>query len=45
MATVRWNDMRFAGGIYSLNDRRPNPFAVVIRIGPDGHILDETLGR
>ena len=45
VATVRWNDMRFAGGIYSLNDRRPDPFAVVIRIGPEGHILSETLGR
>ena len=45
LATVRWNDVRFAGGIYSLNDRRPDPFAVIIRIGPDGHILDETLGR
>jgi membrane-bound metal-dependent hydrolase YbcI (DUF457 family) len=45
VAAVRWNDMRFAGGIYSLNDRRPDPFAVVIRIGPDGHILSETLGR
>jgi hypothetical protein len=45
VATVRWNDMRFAGGLYSLNDRRFDPFAVVIRIGPDGRILDETLGR
>ena len=45
LATVRWNDVRFAGGIYSMNDRRPDPFAVVIRIGPDGHVVDETLGR
>jgi hypothetical protein len=45
VATVRWNDMRFAGGIYSLNDRRPDPFTVVIRLGPDGHTLDDPLGR
>jgi membrane-bound metal-dependent hydrolase YbcI (DUF457 family) len=45
VATVRWNDMRFTGGVYSLGDRRPDPFSVVVRIGPDGRILEERIGR
>ena len=45
LATVRWNDMRFVGGVYSLADRRPDPFNLVVRVGPDGRPIEETLGR
>ncbi len=45
-ATVRWNDMRFAGGITSLTSPRPpDPFTVVVRLAPNGRVLEETLGR
>ncbi len=45
-AIVRWNDMRFAGGIVELSaPRRPDPFAVTVRIAPDGHVVEERLGR
>ena len=38
-ATVRWNDMRFAGGLFSLaSPRRPDPFTVTVRLAPDGSI-------
>jgi hypothetical protein len=45
---VRWTDMRFAGGPLGLDQppmRRVNPFTAIIRIGPDGRILEESLGR
>ena len=45
VATVRWNDMRFVGGLYSLAGRVPDPFNLVIRLGPDGRVLGEQLGR
>jgi inner membrane protein len=47
ITTVRWTDMRFAGGVLTLEQpvRRPDPFTAVVRIGPDGRILDERLGR
>ena len=45
VATVRWHDMRFVGGMYSLAERRVDPFNVLVRIGPDGRILEESLGR
>jgi membrane-bound metal-dependent hydrolase YbcI (DUF457 family) len=43
VTTVRWTDMRFAGGIVSLNrpPRRPSPFGAVVRVGPDGRILSQ----
>jgi membrane-bound metal-dependent hydrolase YbcI (DUF457 family) len=46
--TVRWSDMRFAGGPLGLDQqpaRRVNPFTAIVRIGPDGRILEEALGR
>lgn len=44
-ATVRWNDIRFAGGVFSLNEpRRPDPFTVVVRLGADGRVTSERLG-
>jgi membrane-bound metal-dependent hydrolase YbcI (DUF457 family) len=48
VTTVRWNDMRFVGGSIVSDQpvRRPfDPFAVTVRIGPEGQILQETLGR
>ena len=47
ITTVRWTDMRFAGGVLTLEQpvRRPDPFTAVVRIGADGRILDERLGR
>ena len=45
-ATVRWNDMRFAGGIFSLaSPRRPDPFTVTVRFAPDGSIVQQQMGR
>jgi hypothetical protein len=39
--------MRFAGGVLTLEQpvRRPDPFTAVVRIDPEGRILDERLGR
>jgi membrane-bound metal-dependent hydrolase YbcI (DUF457 family) len=42
-ATVRWSDMRFIGMRRSLGPGQTDPFSVVIRIAPDGHILAEQL--
>jgi hypothetical protein len=42
-ATVRWSDMRFVGMRRSLGPAQRDPFSVVIRIGPDGRVLDEQL--
>jgi membrane-bound metal-dependent hydrolase YbcI (DUF457 family) len=42
-ATVRWNDMRFLGMRRSLGPAQNDPFSVVIRIAPDGHVLAEQL--
>ena len=48
ITTVRWSDMRFAGGPLGLDQqptRRVAPFTAIVRIGPDGGILEESLGR
>ena len=42
-ATVRWNDMRFIGMRRSLGPAQNDPFSVVIRIAPDGHVVAEQL--
>jgi membrane-bound metal-dependent hydrolase YbcI (DUF457 family) len=46
IATVRWTDVRFVGTLIALDQplRRNDPFTAVIRLAPDGHILDERLG-
>jgi membrane-bound metal-dependent hydrolase YbcI (DUF457 family) len=43
--TVRWADMRYAGGLLALGRQNstPNPFTATIRIGPSGDVLLETL--
>ncbi|OLD57251.1 MAG: hypothetical protein AUI64_00890 [Acidobacteria bacterium 13_1_40CM_2_64_6] len=47
VTTVRWEDMRFADRPMSPNPNnpRPNLFTAVVRIGGDGQILEERLGR
>jgi membrane-bound metal-dependent hydrolase YbcI (DUF457 family) len=46
ITTVRFTDMRFAAGPATLDQpvNRATPFTALIRIGPDGRILQETLG-
>ncbi len=45
--TVRWSDMRFVGGILTLDQPtgRPDPFSAVVHIQPDGRVDSERLGR
>jgi membrane-bound metal-dependent hydrolase YbcI (DUF457 family) len=45
VATVRWSDMRFVGGLTANAPRAVNMFTVLVRIGPDGRVLEEALGR
>jgi hypothetical protein len=43
-ATVRWTDVRFAGGVFELNGpRRLSPFSLVVQIAPDGRVSGERL--
>jgi membrane-bound metal-dependent hydrolase YbcI (DUF457 family) len=47
IASVRWNDIRFVGGVIALDQpvRAPGPFEVNVRVAPDGSIIGERLGR
>jgi membrane-bound metal-dependent hydrolase YbcI (DUF457 family) len=47
VTTVRWTDMRFAGGMVALDQptRGASLFTATVRIDADGRILHETLGR
>ena len=44
---VRWTDVRFVVGMISLDQPGPGPdlFTATVRIGADGQILQESLGR
>jgi membrane-bound metal-dependent hydrolase YbcI (DUF457 family) len=46
-SVVRWSDMRFAGGIAGLAQptRSVNPFTAIVRLGPDGRVLEERITR
>ena len=45
-ATVRWTDVRFVGGPLGTEaPRPPNLFNLVVRLGRDGRILQEEIGR
>jgi hypothetical protein len=46
-ATVRWSDMRFAGGVAGLEQptRSVNPFTAIIRIDPAGRVVEERIVR
>ena len=45
--TVRWNDMRFVGGVLALDQPAPRAglFSVTVRLDPAGEILSATLGQ
>jgi membrane-bound metal-dependent hydrolase YbcI (DUF457 family) len=47
ITAVRWSDMRFAGGMPGLDERgsRAIPFTATVRIGAEGQVLEERLGR
>ena len=47
ITTVRFTDVRFAGGLVTLDQptSRGNMFTAMVRIGADGQILEESLGR
>jgi hypothetical protein len=46
VTTVRWTDVRFAGGLVALDQPAPRSglFTATVRIGPDGTVLEEFLG-
>jgi membrane-bound metal-dependent hydrolase YbcI (DUF457 family) len=46
VTTVRWTDVRFAGGPFTLERQttRANMFTATVRVAPDGRILGERLG-
>lgn len=47
VTTVRWTDVRFAGGLFSLDQPAPrtNLFTATVKVAADGRILEERLGR
>jgi hypothetical protein len=46
VTTVRWTDVRFAGGPMALDQRggRSSMFTATVRVAPDGAILEQFLG-
>jgi membrane-bound metal-dependent hydrolase YbcI (DUF457 family) len=46
-AIVRFSDMRFAGGLFSLNQpqRGPDPFTLTVQLDADGQVRSEKIGR
>ena len=46
VTTVRWTDMRFAGGSFALDQQGPrtNPFTATVRLGAAGQAIEEFLG-
>ena len=47
VTTVRWTDMRFAGGVAGLEQptRSVNPFTAMVRIDPTGKIIEQRIVR
>ncbi|MCU1384348.1 MAG: hypothetical protein JWL71_3045 [Acidobacteria bacterium] len=47
VTTVRWTDVRFAGGAIALDQPAPRavPFTASVQIGADGKVIGEKLGR
>jgi inner membrane protein len=47
VTTVRWTDMRFVEGLPGMDQRasRAVPFTASVRVGADGQVLEEKLGR
>jgi len=46
VTTVRWTDVRFAGGVLALDQPRgrSSMFTATVRVGPDGTIVEQFLG-
>jgi membrane-bound metal-dependent hydrolase YbcI (DUF457 family) len=46
IVTVRWTDVRFAGGLVTLEQPAPRTgmFSATVRVAPDGTILEQFLG-
>jgi membrane-bound metal-dependent hydrolase YbcI (DUF457 family) len=46
VTTIRWSDVRFAGGALALDQPAPRavPFTATVRIAPDGKVIDQHLG-
>jgi inner membrane protein len=44
VATVRWNDVRFIGARMALAPPQNDPFSILVRLAPDGHVLEQRLG-
>jgi membrane-bound metal-dependent hydrolase YbcI (DUF457 family) len=46
VTTVRWTDMRFVGGVVSLDQATPRGglFTATVRIAADGRVVEESLG-
>jgi membrane-bound metal-dependent hydrolase YbcI (DUF457 family) len=48
MATVRWSDMRFAAGFFSLTPGSPrgaDRLTFLVRLAPDGRVLEEVFSQ
>ena len=46
VTTVRWNDVRFVAGVWPGDvQRRADLFSALVRVGPDGRVIEERLGR
>jgi membrane-bound metal-dependent hydrolase YbcI (DUF457 family) len=47
VTTVRWTDVRFAGGLAGLDQPAPRAglFTATVKVAPDGTILEQALGR
>jgi membrane-bound metal-dependent hydrolase YbcI (DUF457 family) len=47
ITTVRWTDVRFAGGVMGLDQPAPRAglFTATVKVAPDGTILEQALGR
>jgi len=46
VTTVRWTDVRFAGGVVGLDQPAPRTglFTATVRFGPDGRVIEQSLG-
>jgi hypothetical protein len=47
-ATVRWSDMRFAGGVFSLapnGQRGADRLTFLVRLAPDGRVIEEVFSQ
>ena len=47
VTTVRWTDVRFAGGAFALDPpaARANMFTATVRLAADGQVLEQRVGR